>query len=129
LFEESLRSPLIIQQPGMAGAGRRSEAISETIDIFPTLCELTGLPLPGFLDGQSLVPAFANPEAGGGSAIGYQEKRITIRTPEYRLIEHSDGFIELYDRRRDPGETTNVAEAQPEVVAGLRRQIDGRMKR
>jgi iduronate 2-sulfatase len=61
LFEESLRSPLIISAPGMAHAGEATNAMVETLDVFPTLCELTGLTPPDGLHGVSLKPLLENP--------------------------------------------------------------------
>ena len=61
LFEESLHSPLIISAPGMAAAGDPTQAVVETLDIFPTICELTGLKPPSGLNGQSLMPILTDP--------------------------------------------------------------------
>ena len=54
LFEESLRSPLIISYPGMSNAGEATKAMVETLDLFPTLADLAELPQPNFVQGQSL---------------------------------------------------------------------------
>ncbi|RMG41281.1 MAG: iduronate-2-sulfatase [Planctomycetota bacterium] len=126
LFEESLRSPLIIAYPGLPQPGAASEAIVETIDVFPTLCELTGVPVPGFVHGVSLVPQLRDPGAKGHAAVSYARAR-TIRTTTHRLIEHPDGYVELYDHRTDPGETRNVASDQPQVVARLRAALADRL--
>ena len=53
-FEEATRTPLIISAPGIAASS--TEAMSEFVDIFPTLCDLSGLKIPGYLDGKSLIP-------------------------------------------------------------------------
>ena len=118
LFDEGLRSPLIIRAPQVERSGEATSAIVETIDIFPTLCELAGLDRPGFVDGTSLLPQLRDPSAGGRAAFGYTNAR-TVRTDRYRLIEHRDGQVELYDHENDPGETRNVAEERPVVVAEL----------
>ncbi len=129
LFEESLRSPLIIRAPGMKNPGAAPSAIVETLDVYPTLCELAGLEGPGFLDGESLVPLMKDPGRTGGTAIAYHNRATTIRTDDHRLIIHRDGTAELYDHRSAEGETKNIAGEKPEVVAELREQIDGRLKR
>ena len=56
LYEHSIRVPLMMAGPGVP-AGKRSEAFAYLIDIFPTLCELTGVPTPETVEGRSLVPA------------------------------------------------------------------------
>jgi arylsulfatase A-like enzyme len=60
-FEEATRAPLIIAAPGIASSITNSQ--TEHIDIFPTLCELTGLSIPAILDGKSLVPLMKNPSS------------------------------------------------------------------
>jgi iduronate 2-sulfatase len=122
LFEESLRSPLSISKPGMKLPGQATDAVVETLDVFPTLCELAGVPVPGFVQGRSLVPLFESPDKIGHAAIAYSGKRQTIRTKRYRLIDHMNGYVELYDHFNF-GETENVAEANPGVVQKLKEQL------
>ncbi len=60
-FEQATRAPLIIAAPGLAKKPTKSP--SEFVDIFPTLCDLTGIPVPAHLQGKSLVPLMKNPDA------------------------------------------------------------------
>jgi iduronate 2-sulfatase len=117
----------------MKKAGAKTDSIVETIDIYPTLCELTGVPKPDGLSGKSLVNHLENPSAEGGSAISYRKNMETIRTPQYRLIRHKakgDGTAyELYDHTGDDGETTNLAAEKPEVVKELSALIDAALER
>ena len=69
LFEESLRSPLIIVEPSSKKASQTSTAIVETLDIFPTLVEVMELPAPSFTEGISLVPIIENTKLPVGMAI------------------------------------------------------------
>lgn len=127
LFEESLRSPLIIHRPGDA-AGRTVSAVVETLDVFPTLCELTALESPAGLDGQSLVPLLTSASTvAADHAVSYHGKAQTVRTPQHRLILHRDGYAELYDHDSAAGETKNVAAEQPDVVAELSKILAGRL--
>ena len=128
LFEESLRSPLIIHYPGMPHTGASTRSIVETLDVFPTLCDLTGLPIPPFADGVSLRPFVEDPGKPGHMAISYA-KAQTIRSDQYRLIEHRDGFVELYDHATPDQETVNVAAQNPQVVEQLRTNLHERLKR
>lgn len=120
LFEESLRSPLIVATPDKLPApGKRTDAVVESIDVFPTLCELAGVAVPAFAQGRSLVPMLQSPDAAGDLAISYRSKARTIRSSTHRLILHADGFVELYDHRTAAGETKNIAAADPETTQRL----------
>lgn len=127
LFEESLRSPLIVAYEGIAEPGKSTRSMVETLDIFPTLCELTGLPVPEFVDGVSLQPILKSPTAPGHSAIAYSRAK-TIRTDKYRLISHGKDYAELYDHSTPDGETKNVAADHPDVVKELTAELNLRLK-
>lgn len=125
-FEQATRSPLLISAPWIKPS--RTKSVSEFVDVFPTLCDLTGLPVPEYLDGLSLVPIMKNPQLSvkdiavsqyprGGNMMGY-----SIRTERYRYTiwmkndfrsyqPFNDKLIagsELYDYEKDPNETVNV---------------------
>jgi iduronate 2-sulfatase len=127
LFEESLRSPLIVSVPGMQKPGATTAATVETLDVFPTLCDLAGLPKPDFADGVSLRPQLENPTAPGHPAIAYNNKARTIRTKTHRLILHKDGHAELYDHTSPAKETKNVAGANAALVKELTAQLRERL--
>lgn len=120
-FETSMRAPLIVRTPGLE-PGRKVSTPVEFIDIYPSLCELAGLPLPDHLQGRSLAPALRGEElAGPVRAFGRYRRGDTVRTPRYRYTEYTrrDGTLlgrMLYDHREDPGETVNLA-ARPEQSA------------
>ncbi len=126
LFEESLRSPLIIQYAGIALPGQACHSIVETLDVFPTLCDLTGVPKPDFVQGVSLRPMLNDPRTAGHPAISYGRAK-TIRTASHRLITHRDGYVELYDHQSADKETRNVATEQPELVQDLMAQLEKRL--
>ena len=128
LFEESLRSPLIISYPKIEMPGKATEAIVETLDIFPTLCELTNVSVPEYVQGKSLRPFLEEPERSGDTAVAYSGKGQTIRTDQYRLITHANGHVELYDHENQ-GETENVADAYPQVVQELMVRLHDRLDR
>lgn len=126
LFEESLRSPLVIQYKGLENPGQRTDSVVETLDIFPTLCELSGLPTPSDVAGVSLKPCLDNVSAKGHPAVSYSRKGKTIRTDRYRLIVHGKGSVELYDHDSEQAETQNIATQKPAVVADLKKQLEQR---
>jgi iduronate 2-sulfatase len=119
LFEEALHSPLIICYPDIEKPGVFADGVVETLDIFPTLCDLTGIPTPSFAEGNTLVPLLEDPDAPGHVAISYTYGADSIRTATYRLTEHADGFVELYDHTSPEGETLNIAADHPAVVNEL----------
>lgn len=128
LFEEALRSPLIVYYPGIKYPGKQAEGMVETVDIFPTLCELTEVEKPKFAIGTSFSPMLKNPKASGQPAVAYWAKAKTIRTPDYRLIVHDDGGIELYDEKVADKEVVNIADGNPEIVLELKTEMDRRFK-
>lgn len=127
LFEESLRSPLIVTHRGLKKPGEPTDAVVETLDIFPTLCELTALPVPDFVDGVSLCPLLRDPGLPGHPAVAYRPNARTIRTETHRLIVHNDGYAELYDHTTPAKETKNVAESNPALVQQLTRRLEERL--
>lgn len=123
LFEESLRSPLIMRYPGHANPGKRLNAIVETIDLYPTLCDLSGIPKPDSIDGQSLLPGIDNPDTSSKMAISYTRDEVTLRTDTHRLIIHNDGYAELYSHESPEKETRNIARENPEKVVSMAGEI------
>jgi len=128
LFEESLHSPLVISYPGMKNKGGKTEAIVETVDIFPTLCELTGLEIPNFVQGVSLIKNIKDPESTGHLAIGYQKKAKTIRSASHRLTVHANGNNELYDHNSPEKETKNIADKHPQLIEDLKNSMEEKLK-
>lgn len=128
LFEESLRSPLILAYPQLPHPGKKTNAVVETLDIFPTLTQLTGLPAPDFVDGVSLVPILQNPDHPGHQACAYRKGVQTLRTDTHRLIVHAAGHTELYDHREPDAETRNIADQHPELTARLTAVLQQRLQ-
>jgi len=128
LYEESLRAPLIISAPG---AGKRNTAVDtivETLDLFPTLLDLAGLPNPDEpLPGRSLRSFLDRGEGVSRPAYGYHRGNQTIRTDRYRLIVHRNGDLELYDHDSEEGETKNIAKENPDVAGRLREIMEERL--
>lgn len=127
LFEEALRSPLIIRLPGQNRAGEKSDQIVETVDLFPTLAGLAGIPAPGTLEGKSLEPILSDARSGSdGIAIGAWKDKLTIRKDRFRMIvsRTEPDYVELYDHDKDPAEKSNSAKEHPGEVNSLRKLLD-----
>lgn len=118
-FEIATRAPLLISTPGQKKRGAKTDALVEFVDIYPTLCELAGLPLTDGLEGKSFAPLIANPKLKWKAAAFSQYPRgklmgRSMRTDRYRYTEwaepgKSPEGVELYDHKRDPDENVNVA--------------------
>lgn len=129
-YEQAARIPVVVVAPGQK-TGATTNFI-ESVDIYPTLCELAGLPAPKGLDGQSIAKTVLNPEAATKDAIIHVYPRgnrlgRAVRTERYRLVEWKtigaapeSAELELYDYEKDPLETENIAVERPDVIAELR---------
>ena len=111
LWEDGLRTTLVISAPGIAGRDVRSDRVVSLLDIYPTLIELAGLDPREEMDGQSIVPLLKQPDLPwprpAVSTYGFQNH--SIRTERWRYIRYHDGTEELYDHDVDPYEWTNLA--------------------
>ncbi|SHJ20711.1 sulfatase [Pseudozobellia thermophila] len=123
LFENALKSALIIKNPQMEKQAKRIDHIVETVDLYPTLLEMGGLSPRKKLDGTSLVPLLDSSGTDGPEvAYGYYKKGITMRTPEYRLTKYyrkAEPTVELYAHSKHDLENRNIAQEHPEIVAKL----------
>ncbi|MEM7811689.1 MAG: sulfatase [Planctomycetota bacterium] len=128
LFDEALRSPLIVRVPGIAAAGEASPAFVATVDVYPTLCDLLDVAAPPGLAGESLVPQLARPAANERAVFSYHTRAATLRGPGFRYIEHDSGATEYYVHAEDDAdaETRNLAADFPEEVARLSAELDRR---
>jgi arylsulfatase A-like enzyme len=131
LFEVATRVPLIVCLPGGA-AGKSSPRTAQLLDIYPTLCEACGLPLPAGLEGHSLVPLARDPlgpwehpaytVAKNAQAFGQ-----SVRTERWRYSEWNGGEAGavLFDHEADPHEMKNLANdpAQAQVVAEMKKLL------
>jgi choline-sulfatase len=128
LYAEALRVPLLVKLPGQQRAGDTVETPAQLADILPTVTSLLGLAAPAEVAGHSLLDLAAAGERRIYSETLYP--RLALGWSELRsLADARWHFIqgprpELYDLARDPGETRDLAAAQPAVVAGLRAEME-----
>ena len=138
-YEQATRIPLIVSAPGVSKPGAHAtNALVETVDLYPTLAELAGLPAPQVpqgIEGKSFAAALRDPALAPKSHIFHvypRGERIgrAVRTARHRLVEWKvpgaaadSADLELYDYEKDPLETKNLAEAQPEVVSRMRAML------
>lgn len=138
-YEQANRIPIVIAAPGVTKPGSSTKQPAESVDLFPTLAELAGLPKPQVpqpLDGVSLVPVLGDPavRVRDHAYHAYPRKKLgrAIRTERYRLVEWRSfgdsgeaAEYELYDYETDPLETRNLAAEKPEVIAAMKRTLAG----
>ncbi|WDI44050.1 sulfatase-like hydrolase/transferase [Bremerella sp. P1] len=129
-LEIDTRIPMIIRAPEAKANGQHTNRIVESLDLFPTLCDLTGLPIPEFLDGHSAASLLNDP-AAPHTGVAYSQYiwrpliGNSIRTDRWRYVEWRDmddatiKHQELYDHKNDPDENVNVFGQHPEVEDDL----------
>lgn len=114
-FDRTMNAPLIVKVPWIEG-GVETLAITEFVDIYPTLCELADLPMPSHLDGKSFVSELENPDHYFKDyAYSRYHWGEAIIIPNFLYSEWKDKEREtyarmLFDHRNDPKENQNVAE-------------------
>ncbi|MCB9920663.1 MAG: sulfatase [Planctomycetaceae bacterium] len=123
-YEIDARVPLLVRAPGVSANGQQSSSLVELVDVYPTLCDLAGLPIPESLEGISLKPLLDDASAQVKDAAFSQFPRLhelrnhmgyAVRTDRFRYIEWRDRTthelveMELYDHANDDDENTNVA--------------------
>jgi iduronate 2-sulfatase len=116
LFENSARVPLIIAAPGLKAKGKRTKALAELVDLYPTLAGISELKAPDYLNGVSLQPILSDPNLAVKDAAFTQLRRgnfdgYSIRTDRYRYTLWDKGTKgeQLYDMEKDPTESKNLA--------------------
>jgi arylsulfatase A-like enzyme len=137
-YQGGTRVPSFWRWPAAFRGGVDCDALTAHIDIFPTLAEIAGAKLSDDVkrqvEGRSLLPLLRNPKAewpdrylvthrgrwGWGQADQSKYPGSSIRNSRFTLVENQ----ELYDLKSDPGETTNVIDQHPDVVAELRAAYD-----
>ncbi len=113
LMEESARAPLIIYAPGKK-SNAASARVAEFVDVYPTITELCGLPLPAGVEGTSLAKLLDEPNRPWKKAAFTVVTRPgglgrAVRTETHTFILWPDGSEQLYDHARDPREYENLA--------------------
>jgi arylsulfatase A-like enzyme len=139
IFEESLRTPLLVRWPGVSRPGGVSKDLVSTLDFAQTFLDAAGLPAPAEMQGRSLRPILAgNRPADWRTAFYYQyfewpaphrvRPHYGVVTDRYKLVHFfgtADDYWELYDTEKDPRELRNVL-ADP-AYAAARKQLEGQL--
>jgi len=134
LYEEQLRVPLIVKYPGGQYAGTVDEGCARSLDLAPTVLDVTGIPIPGTMQGVSLRPGEnALPRATVLLAETIYQARYTmqaVRVGSRKLIRTAPDHPRLipptllFDLAADPGEHHDRATAEPDVIRTLQTELD-----
>lgn len=113
LWEEATRMPYLWVAPGLTDSlsTRVCDQPVDLMSVYPTLCELCGLPRPHHVEGHSVVPLLKDPAAAWPhpALTTFHRGNHGIRTRRWRYIHYADGSEELYDHERDEYEWKNLA--------------------
>lgn len=129
LYEGGIRVPMIAKWPEKVKASSTTDHVSAFWDVFPTLAEITGQPIPDYVDGITFLPTLVGEDNQGEHDYLYWEfhelkGRQALRKGNWKGVRYdvsidADSPIELYDLSNDPGEKSNLAEQYPEIAAEL----------
>ena len=137
-YEESIRIPFLVRHPGLIqDPGRRAEQMILNIDLAPTLLDLAGLSVPGYMQGQSLKPILQSDRAAGRKSWFYEHFPVfpipipgitAVRTDRYKYIEYQNEVRprELFDLQADPKEKTNIIGSRQghRLIPELRQELE-----
>jgi arylsulfatase A-like enzyme len=134
LYDHSMHAPLIIAGPGIP-RDRRVDAMCYLLDIFPTLGELAGIPVPQGSEGQSLVPILTGQRQTGRDSIftAYIDVQRAVRDDRWKLIIYPKiNKTQLFDLKNDPNEIHDLASDSARAgeikrLSGLLRQWQDRV--
>ncbi len=142
LYEEGIRIPLIIRNPDIKQP-KKIETQVQSIDIMPTILNILGIPIIEDIDGKSIVPIIKECEDGrnylfaeNGEILfkennraffpGIKGKWRMVRTNEWKLIyipHQQKDIYELYNLKRDPKESNNLINDEPEMTKKMREEL------
>jgi arylsulfatase A-like enzyme len=139
VYREQSAVPLLLKLPGGQGGGTRSRTPVEGVDLFPTVLELLGEPVPADVDGRTLLRAIA--ADAPPKTLRFTESadatQVAVLAPPWKLTVHSGPRhdfasdrprMELYRLDRDPGETSDLASQQPLLARQLLDEIRRRFR-
>lgn len=122
LYDPSMKAPLVVAGPGVPHG--ESAALCYLLDVFPTVCDLAGVPVPEKIDGRSVRDLIASKAktARPDLMLAYRQFQRAVRDDRWKLIRYPQvGVTQLFDLQADPDETKNLANepVQKERVATM----------
>jgi arylsulfatase A-like enzyme len=129
MYEGGLRTPMIVRWPGIVPASKTSDTVWYFADVLPTLAQLLRIKPPPNIDGISIVPTLFGMEQNTGNRFLYWEFhsggfKQAVRWQNFKAVRLGlDKPLELYDLEKDLAEQHNIADRNPDVVAGIERYL------
>jgi len=124
VFEHSMRVPLIFVGPGVP-QGKSTGAFTYLLDVFPTLCDVTGIARPAGLEGESLRPLWEGTKERVRDSVflPYIQIQRAVRDERWKLICYPKiSYMQLFDLQADPDEKTNLI-GRTEYAAHVQRLL------
>ncbi|MBI5683817.1 MAG: sulfatase [Verrucomicrobia bacterium] len=117
LWDEATRAPYIWVVPGLTKPGSVCNRTVDYMQIYPTLCDVVGLPIPKHVEGESIRKLLEKPDASWDkpAITTWLYNNHAVRTEDWRYIRYANGDEELYHNSVDPLEWTNLAK-KPEYA-------------
>ena len=123
LYEHSVHVPLIMSGPSIP-KGQKRDAFCYLLDVFPTLCDLAGVPIPGSVEGRNLAGIISRKRKIRDTLFfAYKDIQRGVRDERYKLIEYvvkGKRTTQLFDLQADPWEINNLTD-NPKHAGDLRR--------
>jgi len=134
LYEHSVRVPLIVTGPNIPQT-KKSDALCYLPDIYPTLCELAGAPVPQTVEGKSLKPLLADQKAQIRDDVFYAYMHVQrgLRADRWKLVLYNvngEKTTQLFDLQNDRWELNNLAHdpAQAKRVQEMTNRLETQMR-
>lgn len=126
LYEGGIRVPMIVRWPGKIRVGVLTDQVSYFCDFLPTAAELAGVEPTENIDGVSIVPTLLGYKQKNRNCLYWELRRYqALRMGDWKGIRRGKkGKLELYNLRIDMGETTDVADKYPELIARIKKYME-----
>ena len=129
MYEGGIRTPMIVRWPGRIQAGTESDLAWYFADVLPTLADIAGVKSPKNIDGVSVLPTLLGKKQDIGDRFLYWEFHEggfnqAVRWRNWKAVRLRPGQeLEIYDLSADVGETNNLADKRPDVVATIEKYL------
>jgi len=122
MFDGATRIPLILRYASRVPKGTVRHEVVEQVDMYPTFCDLLGVPTPSTVQGRSLIPLIeGKAKDWPNTAFIEMGNSVIVRTSQYKCRFEGDEALELYDMVKDPQEWNNLVgkSGSVEVIAEM----------
>ena len=127
MFDGATRIPLILRYAPRVPKGTVRHEVVEQVDLYPTFCDLLGVPTPPLVQGRSLMPLIeSKTDDWPNTAFIEMGNSVIVRTSQYKCRFEGEKALELYDLKKDPQEWDNLLgrPGSDKIAAGISRLKD-----